>query len=571
MEACMPEIKKKPKPPKPFPKPTVVKTNDQERPEKPTPLVPQRPADTELSQTQYRMKKATSDEAKGNLIETPVVPPRPTEKEMNTTTRYSQRRRIQAEDTQSQSEVPKNETDFKQSDQSALTGLFRRSQKEKTHSFTSYLIPDKEDNTDNVPAKKAPGSKPVGLKGVMKGLQIKSSPKASREPSPDSGTEEEKEQAAEKNKPKQDIGGLIAGMFRKAPKEKSSSPAVTVHLADSDSEDAEEAEDKEWGGFFSGIRRNSNKARDETPAQDNLSVHSDLSASSDSLSENGTKEKGGIFKKFKKSPKATEAAQTDEDRRSLHDDLSGSNDDLSENSKEKGGFFSGILRKSPKIPGEGTPGQDKQSLQTEPADDETENSSTKEKGNVFSGIFKKSPKLSAAPRLEEGAETLHSELSASTDSLTENKEKGGLFSGLLRKTPKTTGEENLSAQKDLSASNDSLSEAANTKEKGIGFSGLFKKSLRPADSPPAEEETKSSDDELTGSSEALYTKEKGGGLFSGLLKKTPKASGERTESPERDAQEKNIFSNMFKKPQKTSRGSCSRQGAGGRHGKAVIC
>ncbi|KAI3374682.1 hypothetical protein L3Q82_021259 [Scortum barcoo] len=238
---------------------------------------------------------------------------------------------------------------------------------------------------------------------------------------------------------------------------------------------------QEKGGFFSGILKKSIKTPAEAPAQDSLSVHSELSGSSDSLSENNNNNK---------------------DQQTLHNNLSGSNDNLSENSKEKGGIFSGILRKSPKIPGEGTPGQ--------------------EKGGVFSGMFKKSPKPSEGPRLDEGAESLQGELSASTDSLSENKEKGGLFSRLLRKTPKTAAEENLSTQKELSASNDSLSEAANTKEKGGAFGGIFKKSLRLAHGPPAEDIKQSEADE-PGSSETLSeNNNEKGGIFSGLFKKTPK-------------------------------------------------
>ncbi|KAM6920622.1 uncharacterized protein PEZ65_012541 [Lycodopsis pacificus] len=94
MEACMvkPEVKKKPKLPKPLPKPTEIKRNDPEKWEKPTPLVPERPTDAELIQTQYRMKRATN-EANGNVTQTPVVPPRPTEKEREAATKYSQHRR----------------------------------------------------------------------------------------------------------------------------------------------------------------------------------------------------------------------------------------------------------------------------------------------------------------------------------------------------------------------------------------------------------------------------------------------------------------------------------------------
>ncbi|XP_028328500.1 uncharacterized protein LOC114479162 isoform X6 [Gouania willdenowi] len=339
--------------------------------------------------------------------------------------------------------------------------------------------------------------------------------KASGEPNPEASTEEtrsEKEQPADKNKheknaePKREKG-KFADMFRKAPKEKSSSPALTVTKAESDEEDAQEEE----------------KTSGQT--RENLKEESKLSASSDSLSEHSSKEKGGIFSGlFKKSPKPAEIAQTDQDEQSLHGDLSASNDSLSENSSKEKGFFSGILRKSPKTPGEGTSGQDKESLQAETSasnDNLTENS-TKEKGGVFSAMFRKTPKLSEGNQMDEAAEPLKGELSASTDSLSENKEKGGLFSGLLKKTPKTTGED-VSSDTELTASNDSLSD---------------------------------------------NKQEKSGGLFSGLLKKTPKASGERSKSPDRETQkelsasndslsensskEKNIFSNIFKRPHKST-------------------
>ncbi|XP_074545241.1 uncharacterized protein LOC141804617 isoform X2 [Halichoeres trimaculatus] len=639
MEVMKPEVKQKPKPPKPIPKPRELNRNDPEKLEKSTPLVPQRPTDSELSHTQYRVKRAVKahNEANGNLIqkerkeklsETPVVPTKPTEKELNATTRYSHRRREQSEDTQSskgkeQPEESRDEADFKQEKQSGFSGLFKRSQKEKPPTFTTYIMHDfnEEEKTEEAPAKQAPTSKQGGLKEIMKGLQIKSSPKTSRESSPEQSAEEpdpEKDQAAEKNKqeknaePKQDIGALFTGMFRKNPKERSVSPSLMVSKADSDAEETEEAEktseqSNEKGSFFSGMRKKPAKTEDK----ENLNTQKELSASNDSLSEN--KEKGGIFSgMFRKSPKPTEADQKDEDQKSLRDELSGSNDNLSENSKQ-------------------------------------------EKGSVFSSMFKKSPKPSEGPRLAEGAEPLQGELSASTDSLTENKEKGGLFSGLLKKTPKTTGEENLSAQKDLSASNDSLSESTKEKgvgfsglfkkpskpadaalteeEKGVGFSGLFKKPTKPADSASSEEEKQLKDKELSGSNESLSEnrnkekggrfggifkkaskpaetaqseedespdkelsasnenlsenkQERGGGLFSGLLKKTPKPSGEREDSPEREAQkelsasnddlsegnttkEKNIFSNMFKKPQKPAEGATADKDLDGKSDKQL--
>ncbi|CAK6974802.1 claspin-like [Scomber scombrus] len=626
MESCMmkPEVKKKP--PKPPPKP--AERNDPGRLEKPTPAVPQRPTNSELSHTQYRTKKFADNQNNGDSVQretkekqTPAVPTRPTEKEINATT-YSHRKRVQTEDTQSSGEtqVPKDEIDFKQSNQ--LTGMFRRSQKEKTPSFTSYVNDgDEEEKPDDAPTKQASASKPGVRKGVMKGFQFK----VSRQPSPDPRTEEadsEKEQSAEKNKQeknaehKQDLGERIAGMFRKTPKDKTSSPVVMVTKAESDAEDDEEEEKtseqpSEKGKFFSGILKKSNKSADESLSQENLSVHAELSASSDSLSENN-KEKGGIFSgMFKKKP--TEAAQTEEDRQSLHSDLSGSNDNLSENSKEKGGIFSGMFKKKPTEAAQTE--EDRQSLHSDLSgsnDNLSENS--KEKGGFFSGILRKSPKI---PGEEvQGAEALRSELSVSSDSLSDNKEKGGLFSGLLRKTPKTSTEENLSA------STDSLSEASNTKEKGGAFGGVFKKLSKPADGSNTEEEKQPRDDELSVGSEGQSeenTKEKGGifsgifkkapksaeaaspeedespdknlsasnenlsenkqekgKLFGGLLKKTPKASGEKTDAADKEVQkelsasnddlsennttkEKNIFSNMFKKPQKPAEGAAAEK------------
>ncbi|XP_030608648.1 uncharacterized protein apold1a isoform X2 [Archocentrus centrarchus] len=210
----------------------------------------------------------------------------------------------------------------------------------------------------------------------------------------------------------------------------------------------------------------------------------------------------------------------------------------------------------------------KESLQSEASASNgslSENNSTKEKRSVFRSIFKKSPKLSEGPRLEEGAETLHGRPSASTDSLSESKGKGGLFSGLFRKTLKTPGEGNLSANKDVSGSSDSPSEAASTKEKGLfreasgartespgieaqkelltsnddlsdnniteekDFWGkMFEKPHKPAESAAAEMESEgNTEDQFSASwenlSDSTVTKEKTGGL-AGLFKRSPKPS-----------------------------------------------
>ncbi|XP_077414331.1 uncharacterized protein LOC144044030 [Vanacampus margaritifer] len=198
----------------------------------------------------------------------------------------------------------------------------------------------------------------------------------------------------------------------------------------------------------------------------------------------------GIFDgMFKKKP--AEAAQQDEEQQpGLRGDLSDSSDNLSEktSSEDKGGFFSAILRKPPKIP-KGMPPKD--------------------------------------------SEELSGDLSGSTDSLTENKEKGGLFSGFLKKTPKASAEGMTSGQRELSASNDSLSDVAKTKEKGSGFGGMFKKSPRTTDVPNAEEPQ---DDERSLGSDGPSeenNKEKGG-IFGGFFKKAAKApQPEQDESAEK--------------------------------------
>ncbi|XP_038135680.1 uncharacterized protein LOC119779898 isoform X2 [Cyprinodon tularosa] len=580
MEACMmkPVIKKKPKPPKPPPKPTEVKRNEAEKDVRPVPLIPPRPSDAlngDIQQPQPKLKPS----------EGPVAPPRRAEKEPKAAPRHGEVKKTSKETDQPQ--VPAVEIDFK----AGLTGIFRRSQKEKLPTFTSYMTDDldPEEKSDGGPIKQVPSNKPT-----------------SREPSPDPSSQ--KEQLGKKNKEqhnaehKQDKGGILSGMFRKTPKERSSSPALKDSKADMESEDVEkEAEEedeektsepnREKGGFFSGILKKSSKAGDESSIQENLSNSGELSASSDSLSDN--KEKGGIFSGiFRKSPKP---AETDQDQRSLSGDLSGSNDNLTE-TKDKG-FFNEILRKSPKITGEGKQEQENEVQQSDlSASSENLSENVKEKGNVLSGMFRRSPKPSEGSQLEEGEEPLNGELSASNDSLSENKEKGGFF-GLLRKTPKSTTKENLTAHKEVSGSSDSLSEAASrkekktqdgdlsssedpnenpSKEKGRIFGGMFKKTPKAAGAAQPEEDV-GSDPDVSASNENLCdNKPEKGGLFSGFLKKTPK--GEKTETPDREAQtelsasredlaENNkekggIFSGIFRKTPKFEESAQSEEDVG---------
>ncbi|XP_036822505.1 uncharacterized protein LOC110508496 isoform X1 [Oncorhynchus mykiss] len=379
-----------------------------------------------------------------------------------------------------------------------------------------------------------------GLGGMFQKLQKEPTPTFTSYMSDNETPEEptpEKEQTSENTKKrlsqaKQDKGGLMRGMFQKATKDKLSSPSLT----------------------------------------DNLSVHSELLTSNNSLSDNNNiKEKGGIFSgMFKKSTKPVEEPpQTEEDQQSLHSELSASNDSLSDtnNPKAKGGLFSGILKKSPKAPREGTLAEALHGEHSGSNDSLSKNNS-KEKGGIFSGMFIKSPKPAADASQPEDKGSLQGELSASNDSLADNsnpKGKKGLFSGILKKTPKSSGDEtpaqdNLATCSELSVSNNSLSDTNNTTEKGSLFSGMFKKSPIPADegsqqeeergqfsgmfrkSPkPAdegcqpEEDKRSLHSELSASNDSLFdnSNPKGKGIFSGMFKKAPKTA--EASQPEEDS------------------------------------
>ncbi|XP_023820871.1 uncharacterized protein LOC101166986 isoform X5 [Oryzias latipes] len=445
METCTmkPEVKQKRKPPKLPPKPT--ESND------------------------------------GKLSGTPVVPPRPTEKELQNSTRYSLHKRTQADHTESPREddpsgTTADETDFKQSNHSVLTGMFRGSQKEKKASFTSYLHPPNEqDSTDDqIPVKQAPSNKPEFLKGVMKGLNLKKT-------------------------------------------------SQKIIKENNDSEDAAEdetsAQTSEKGGFLSNILKKSKTPADEASMQDNLSVHSELSASSDSLSEQSKGKGGKLPKIFKRSPK---------DKQPLAGDLSGSSDSLAEtHSKQEKGFFSAILRRSPKTFEEETREkvQDKESLEDSASnsDSQSDNSNSKGKGNIFSEIFRKSPNPSESPSLEESSESTHGEPPVSSDNLLEKKEKGAWF-GFFKKTPKGTAEEKMDGD-DFSISSADPSEDTSTQQK----------------------ETAS--DELTGSRE---------GSTDSSTEDRNLEAGSEDQSESNRSKEKKVFSSMFRKQQKAAEGAAAQ-------------
>uniref|UniRef100_A0A8C7G480 Apolipoprotein L, 1 n=3 Tax=Oncorhynchus kisutch TaxID=8019 RepID=A0A8C7G480_ONCKI len=118
-------------------------------------------------------------------------------------------------------------------------------------------------------------------------------------------------------------------------------------------------------------------------------------------------------------------------------------------------------------------------------------------------------------------------------------EKGGKFSGMFKRSSKPAEhsvpvQDNLSVNTELSASNVSLDN--NTKEKGGMFKGIFKKSPKPSQDVTHAQDHLSTDSELSsrrGSDDSLIvninTKEKGG-VFSGMFRKSPKPLEARTHS-----------------------------------------
>ncbi|XP_028282706.1 uncharacterized protein LOC114449332 isoform X3 [Parambassis ranga] len=384
MEACMmkPDVKKKTKPPKA--PPAEIKRND---PEKPAPVVPARPADAELSHTQYRTKRAATNN-----------------EELNTPTRYSQRRRVGAEDTESSkdteqpedAELPRDEPDFKQS---VTAGMFRRSQKEKTPTFTGVL------------------------KGVMKELQFKLSPKASREPSPDPSAEEAGSEKG-KNAETKGAGPLHGELSASSDKEKGSfsgllrgtpETAREIDVPGSSDSLSEAASTKQKKGGLTGIF--------------------DRSASIDNMFD---EEKSRLFSGLKKkTPKASGDEEAAEDKDSQKE-LFPSDESLSERSdtKEKT-IFSEMFKKTQKPADEESNAAEGKKLSSS-CQNLLESSTAKENSGGLAGIFRKSPK--PAPRSVAAQDPLSDsqELSASWDNLAEiEKGKKDEFAGMFRRTPTT--------------------------------------------------------------------------------------------------------------------------------------
>ncbi|XP_046882736.1 uncharacterized protein si:rp71-1g18.13 isoform X2 [Hypomesus transpacificus] len=507
---------------------------------------------------------------KGRSPKTAAVPPKPTEKELNNTFTKSNWKRMQTEETEDCRENDKSEdskdrvgTEYKQNKVGALIGMFQKAPTDQVSTFSSVNMsePDTERSWET-PANETPETK----QSLHSELDVHS----------------------ENNKTKGK--GLFHGMFRKSPKPTEGiedKQSLHSELSDSNDSLSDNRNTKEKGGLFSGLVKKIPKAAGDGPLAKKLLSPSDLSASSDSLSENNTKEKGGIFSgMFRKSPKPFEDAETEEDNQTAQSELSASSDSLSDNTttKGKGGMFAGMLEGS--LPRTLRACSQRRTHSHYPVTSQTAITFRlrQEKGGLFSGLLKKIPKA-AGDRPPSQDQEPGSELSASNDSLTETtntKEKGGLFSGLLKK-PKVPEEDTPAQdqeQSELSASNDSLAEKSDKKEKRGLFSDMFKKSTPHAEcSQPSEEEKQSSPlSDLSASSDSLSennTKDIRG-LFSGLLRK-PKVPEEDTPaqdnmsanrklsassdslSDNNNTKEKHIFSGMFKKAQKTSEGSKSEE------------
>ncbi|XP_020510688.2 apolipoprotein L1 isoform X3 [Labrus bergylta] len=294
-----------------------------------------------------------------------------------------------------------------------------------------------------------------------------------------------------------------------------------------------------FGGMF---KRSSKIIEPSAPAPDSLSVSSELSKSSDSLTDNSTKEKGNVFKDvFKKTTKAGKEGRQQDSLSLQNVDLSVSSDSLTENnksSKEKSSVFGGILKR-PHKPGHARrPSQDLLDIELRASNESlSDKSTTKESGGVFSGIFKKNHFGARAQSQEDLSAP--SERSGSSDNLSVNsstKESGGVFSGMFKKSPKpsrqkTESQEDLTAPSEQSGSNDNLSVNSSTKEAGGLFGGMFKKSPKPFARAQSQEDL-SAPSERSGSTDNLSvnsnTKESGG-VFSGMFKKSPFAKAQSQE------------------------------------------
>ncbi|XP_076004490.1 apolipoprotein L1 isoform X2 [Genypterus blacodes] len=194
-----------------------------------------------------------------------------------------------------------------------------------------------------------------------------------------------------------------------------------------------------------------------------------------------------------------------------------------------------------------------------------------EKAALFGGMFKKSTRSTETSVLVQEDLSAQSELSKSNDSLSDNnsKEKGNVFKGMFKKSGKPVKEGSAQATlsvPELSASSESLPENDASKEKTGVLGGILKRSPKPGHTRrPSQDLLESplsaSNDSLTDNKNTKET----GGFFSGMFKKSH--FGARSQSQEdlsaprelsgssdnlsetSSTKEKGgIFSGVFKKP-----------------------
>ncbi|XP_054624908.1 protein piccolo-like isoform X2 [Dunckerocampus dactyliophorus] len=226
---------------------------------------------------------------------------------------------------------------------------------------------------------------------------------------------------------------------------------------------------------------------------------------------------GGVFKK---SSKSTEPSAQAQDNLSVSSELSKSSDSLNDNTKEKGGMFKGMFKKT-KTPKEAQPQQvtlSQQNPELSASNDSLDSKASKDKSGVLGGTRKRPHKPGHARRPSQ--DLLDIDFSASNNSGTESaKESNNMFNGFLKKSPKRAqSQDDLSENGDLSGSNNSLSvNNSTTKEAASMFSGMFKKSPKPLKEKTKSQDNLTVDNELSASSDSLVEKTSKNG-FSAMMK-----------------------------------------------------
>ncbi|XP_062337224.1 apolipoprotein L1 isoform X1 [Osmerus eperlanus] len=229
-------------------------------------------------------------------------------------------------------------------------------------------------------------------------------------------------------------GGMFSSVFKRSSK---STELSSTSLQDNSSVHSNDSlsnnNNKEKGGMLKGLfKKTSEPSRDETHTQptltvegDEMSVDSDLSASSDSLSGNNTNEKRGVFGgMFKKSPKPLGRrfhSQDDMDSLPAQGDVLGSSDSLTENTS-KGGVMPKI-RWNPFS-------SSSNDQENNPLTSEKQSRTKQDYLSVQNDLSASSVSLSETTSKDELP--VGSDLSPSSGSLSETTSKGGVMGKIFR-------------------------------------------------------------------------------------------------------------------------------------------